>query len=90
MGDALDQAAVQCAARGCEQASLRGRTGHTAGMVRTPREPLALPYSPPFGASLLGRHKLPKRSFHAFRHNFLTTLVRGGADPEAVRELAGH
>jgi len=40
--------------------------------------------------ALLGRHKLPKRSFHALRHYFLTALVRGGANLEAVRELAGH
>ena len=36
------------------------------------------------------RHKLPFRSFHALRHFFLTALVRGGANLEAVRELAGH
>ena len=32
----------------------------------------------------------PERSFHALRHYFLTALVRGGANLEAVRELAGH
>jgi integrase len=40
--------------------------------------------------ALLVRHKLPERSFHALRHYFLTALVRGGANLEAVRELAGH
>jgi integrase/recombinase XerD len=40
--------------------------------------------------ALLVRHNLPKRSFHALRHYFLTALVRGGANLEAVRELAGH
>jgi site-specific recombinase XerD len=39
---------------------------------------------------LLVRHQLPERSFHALRHYFLTALVRGGANLEAVRELAGH
>jgi integrase len=32
----------------------------------------------------------PERSYHAPRHYFLTALVRGGANLEAVRELAGH
>jgi len=36
------------------------------------------------------RHSLPPRSFHSLRHYFLTALVRGGANLEAVRELAGH
>lgn len=36
------------------------------------------------------RHGLPLRSFHALRHYFLSALVRGGANLEAVRELAGH
>ena len=36
------------------------------------------------------RHSLPARSFHSLRHYFLTALVRGGANLEAVRELAGH
>ncbi|HEY2407639.1 MAG TPA: tyrosine-type recombinase/integrase [Polyangiaceae bacterium] len=36
------------------------------------------------------RHKLPLRSFHALRHFLLSALVRGGANLEAVRELAGH
>ncbi len=40
--------------------------------------------------ALLVRHQLPKRSFHALRHYFLSALVRGGANLEAVRELAGH
>ena len=40
--------------------------------------------------ALLVRHKLPERSYHALRHYFLTALVRGGANLEAVRELAGH
>jgi integrase len=40
--------------------------------------------------ALLVRHKLPKRSYHALRHYFVTALVRGGANLEAVRELAGH
>jgi len=35
------------------------------------------------------RHSLPPRSF-SLRHYFLTALVRGGANLEAVRELAGH
>jgi integrase len=39
---------------------------------------------------LLLRHQLPERSYHALRHYFLTALVRGGANLEAVRELAGH
>lgn len=37
-----------------------------------------------------GRHRLPERSFHALRHYLLTALVRGGANLEAARELAGH
>jgi site-specific recombinase XerD len=36
------------------------------------------------------RHSLPPRSFHSLRHYFLTALVRGGANLEALRELAGH
>jgi integrase len=40
--------------------------------------------------ALLIRHQLPERSYHALRHYFLTALVRGGANLEAVRELAGH
>ena len=40
--------------------------------------------------ALLIRHNLPERSYHALRHYFLTALVRGGANLEAVRELAGH
>jgi site-specific recombinase XerD len=36
------------------------------------------------------RHSLPPRSFHSLRHYFLSALVRGGANLEAVRELAGH
>jgi integrase len=40
--------------------------------------------------ALLVRHQLPERSFHALRHYFVTALVRGGANLEAVRELAGH
>ena len=36
------------------------------------------------------RHSLPARSFHSLRHYFLSALVRGGANLEAVRELAGH
>jgi site-specific recombinase XerD len=36
------------------------------------------------------RHSLPPRSFHSLRHYFLTALVRGGANFEAVRELASH
>jgi integrase len=36
------------------------------------------------------REGLPLRSFHSLRHYFLTALVRGGANLEAVRELAGH
>jgi integrase len=40
--------------------------------------------------ALLVRHQLTEWSFHALRHYFLTALVRGGANLEAVRELAGH
>ncbi len=40
--------------------------------------------------ALLIRHQLPARSYQALRHYFLTALVRGGANLEAVRELAGH
>lgn len=40
--------------------------------------------------ALLVRHQLTERSFHALRHYFVTALVRGGANLEAVRELAGH
>jgi len=40
--------------------------------------------------AVLVRHQLPERSYHALRHYFLTALVRGGANLEAVRELAGH
>ncbi len=40
--------------------------------------------------ALLVRHQLTERSFHALRHFFLTALVKGGANLEAVRELAGH
>jgi len=36
------------------------------------------------------RHSLSPRSFHSLRHYFLSALVRGGANLEAVRELAGH
>jgi len=36
------------------------------------------------------RHSLPPRSFHSLRHYFLSAMVRGGANLEAVRELAGH
>ncbi|HEX3854756.1 MAG TPA: tyrosine-type recombinase/integrase [Polyangiaceae bacterium] len=36
------------------------------------------------------RHGLNARSFHSLRHYFLSALVRGGANLEAVRELAGH
>jgi integrase len=45
------------------------------------------------------RHSLPLWSFHSLRHYFLSALVRhyflsalvrGGANLEAVRELAGH
>ena len=36
------------------------------------------------------RHSLLPRSFHSLRHYFLTALTRGGANIEAVRELAGH
>jgi len=36
------------------------------------------------------RHGLPLRSFHALRHYSLSALVRGGANLEAVRELAGY
>ena len=36
------------------------------------------------------RHSLPSRSFHSLRHYFLSALVRGGANLEAVRERAGH
>lgn len=36
------------------------------------------------------RHTLPLRSFHSLRHCLLSALVRGGANLEAVRELAGH
>jgi hypothetical protein len=39
--------------------------------------------------ALLIRHQLPERSYHALRHYFLTALVRGGANLEALRELAG-
>ena len=35
------------------------------------------------------RHSLPPRSFHSLRHYFLSAMVRGGANLEAVRELAG-
>jgi hypothetical protein len=35
-------------------------------------------------------HSLPARSFHSLRHCFLSALVRGGANLEALRELAGH
>lgn len=33
---------------------------------------------------------LPRRSFHALRHYYCTTLLTGGASVEAVRMLAGH
>ena len=33
---------------------------------------------------------LPACSFHSLRHYFLSAMVRGGANLEAVRELAGH
>jgi len=36
------------------------------------------------------RHSSPPRSFRSLRHYFLSALVRGGANLEAVRELAGH
>ncbi len=39
---------------------------------------------------LQARHGLELRSFHSLRHYFLSALVRGGANLEAVRELAGH
>jgi site-specific recombinase XerD len=36
------------------------------------------------------RYSLPPRSLHSLRHYSLSALVRGGANLEAVRELAGY
>jgi len=39
---------------------------------------------------LLRKNGLKERSFHSLRHYFVTELLRGGANAEAVRVLAGH
>lgn len=39
---------------------------------------------------MLQRNDLKTRSFHSLRHYFCSTLVRRGANLEAVRLLAGH
>ncbi len=39
---------------------------------------------------LLALHGLREWSFHALRHYFISTLIRGGGSVEAVRVLAGH
>jgi integrase len=40
--------------------------------------------------ALLAKTGLREWSFHALRHYFVSTLLRGGGSPEAVRMLAGH
>ncbi len=40
--------------------------------------------------ALLRQQNLRERSFHALRHYFISTLVRGRVSLEVVRLLAGH
>ena len=39
---------------------------------------------------VLKKANLPERAFHPTRHFVATTMLRGGTDPETVRQMMGH